>query len=240
MKKFWLLLLGVLFFWVSSATYQSYSDTWLSPEYKSMNFQATLENNTVAMTWAPFTLPAGHSFVYWKVMRSQKTDNPVYKEANSDYVTYNSNLDFTRYTDKYPKQGSSRYRICAITKANDGYHRYCSNEVKKLKYMYQNMETKTEPTVTSTTVKPVVTSTTSLTATQVAVVDEIANQFLAKLETKYSDVAKRNEVISNVITQLETLAKRRTSMKPMIDYLNSKLEAAIDTLEEIKNILDLE
>lgn len=240
MKKIWLLLLWILFVGTSFATYQSSSNTWLAPEYTSMNFQATLENNSVAMTWAPFTLPAGHSFVYWKVMRSQSTDNPVYKESNSDYVTYNSNIDFTRYTDKSPKQGNSRYRICAITKANDGYHRYCSKEVKKLEYMYQNTETKTEPTVTSKTVQTTVTSTSSLTTTQIAVVDEIANQFLGKLKAKYSDIAKRNEVLSNIIVQLELLAKRRTSMKPMIDYLNSKLEAAIDTLEEIKNILDLE
>lgn len=228
-----------MFLWASFATYDSYSETWRSPEYKSMNFQATLENNSVAMTWASFDLPAGHSFIYWKVMRSQNTDNPIYKEANSEYVTYNSDINFTRYTDKGPKQWTSRYRICAITKASDGYHRYCSKEVKKLEYAYQNSETTVKPTVTSTTVQPVVVST-SLTDTQIAVVDEIAKQFISKLEAKYSDISKRNEVISNVITQLETLAKRRASMKPMIDYLNSKLEAAIDTLEEIKNILNVE
>jgi len=233
MKKIWFLLLWILFLWTSFATYQSVSETWKSPEYMSMNFQATLENNTVAMTWAPFNLPAWHSFVYWKVMRSQNTDNPVYKEANSEYVTYNSNLDFTRYTDKSPKKWNSWYRICAITKASDGYHRYCSKEVKKLEYTYQN-------TATETYSKPTVTTTSSLTTAQTTVLDEIANQFLAKIEAKYTDISKRNETISNIITQLEALAKRRTSMKSMISYLNTKLEAAIDPLEEIKSILKVE
>jgi hypothetical protein len=92
----------MIFIGSSFATYQT-SNTWRSPEYKSMNFQANLENNSVAMTWAPFTLPAGHSFVYWKVMRSQQTNNPVYKEANSEYVKYDSNINFTWYTDNRPK-----------------------------------------------------------------------------------------------------------------------------------------
>lgn len=235
MKKIWFLLWVILFFWLSFATYQS-NETRRTPEYKEMNFQATLENNTVTMTWAPFTIPNDHSFVYWKVMRSQSTDNPIYKEANSEYITYNSNLDFTRYTDKSPKNGTSWYRICAITKAYDGYHRYCSKEVKKLEYAYQNTNT------TETTVKPTVasTTTTTLTSAQIAIIDEIADQFLTKLKARYSEVAKRNEVITNVILQLETLAKRRSNMKPMITYLNTKLEAAIDTLEEIKSILNIE
>ncbi|MDD3263047.1 MAG: hypothetical protein PHR61_04310 [Candidatus Absconditabacteria bacterium] len=193
----------------------------------SMNFQATLENNTVAMTWAPFNLPAGHSFVYWKVMRSQNTDNPVYKEANSEYIKYDNDIGFTWYKDQSPKKGTTRYRICAITKASDGYHRYCSKEVKKLEYSYQS-------TTTETYTKPTVTTTSSLTTAQITVLDEIASQFLAKIEAKYSDISKRNEIISNVITQLDILAKRRASMKSMISYLNTKLEAAIDPLKKLK------
>lgn len=194
-----------------------------------MGFQAKLENTSVVMSWNDFEIPSNHSFVYWKVMRSQKTDNPVYRESNSEYVTYNGNIWFTSYTDTAPT-GTSRYRICAITKASDGYHRYCSKEIEKIIRNYEN--TTTQPS------SPAVTTT--LTNAQITVLDEIANQFLTRLQAKYSEVAKRNEVISNVIIQLETLAKRRTSMKPMISYLNTKLEVAIDPLEEIKSILNVE
>lgn len=94
-----MLLIGYSF-----ATYQPVNETWKSPEYKTMGFQANLDNNTVIMSWDNFTLPSNHSFVYWKVMKSQNTENPVYKEQKSEYITYSSDLGFTSYTDTNPKK----------------------------------------------------------------------------------------------------------------------------------------
>ncbi len=79
MKKIWILLWWILFLWAWFATYQPVNETWKSPEYKAMGFQANLENNNVSMSWDSFSVPSNHSFVYWKVMRSQNTDNPVYR-----------------------------------------------------------------------------------------------------------------------------------------------------------------
>jgi len=238
MKKFlsialWLLVL----WWFTFANGSSTSESRRSPEYKSMNFQATLENWVVNMSWAPFSVPAWHSFVYWKLMRSQSTDNPVYKESGSEYIRYESNLDFTWDSDKSPKSWTSRYRICAITKASDWYHRYCSNEVKKISIDWDNsyVEKEEQKTETKTEVK------TTLTDAQKTVLDQLAVDFLKKLEEKFwTDYSKKNIVLGTVVSQLNTLGKRQVKMKVMITYLVQKLEATIDPLDAIKNILKVD
>lgn len=237
MKKIWFLLWGILFLWASFATYQSVSETWKSPEYTPMWFQANLENNSVVMSWDNFNVPNTHSFVYWKVMRSQNTDNPVYRAEKSEYITYNSDLGFTSYTDTAPKKGTTWYRICAITQASDGYHRYCSKEVKKItitssetyKEEPRKEEIKKDKTVTE------------LTDAQKATLDALAADFLKKLEEKFgTDGTKKKWVLTKVILQLNTLGKKQVKIKAMVSYLVSKLELTMDPLEEIKNILKVE
>lgn len=231
MKKIWILLWWILFLWTWFATYQPVNETWKSPEYKAMGFQANLENNSVVMSWDSFNVPNTHSFVYWKVMRSQNTDNPVYRAEKSEYVTYNSDLEFTSYTDTAPKKGTTWYRICAITQASDGYHRYCSKEVKKI--TITSAETYKEDVKKE--------KTTTLTDAQKTILDQLAVEFLKKLDEKYAnDLSKKKIVLGNVVSQLATLGKRQAKMKVMVTYLVEKLEASIDPLEEIKNILKVE
>lgn len=237
MKKTLLLLFGIVFFGASFATYQSNSETRRSPEYKEMNFQANLENNTVAMTWAAFSVPTDHSFVYWKVMRSQNTENPIYREDKSEYITYNSDLGFTWYTDKDPKKWTTRYRICAITQASDGYHRYCSKEVKKITITstetYKEEIKKEEIKKDKPTIE--------LTDAQKATLDTLAADFLKKLEEKFgTDATKKKWILTKVILQLNMLGKKQVKIKAMVSYLVSKLEVSVDPLEEIKNILKVE
>ncbi|AHB41155.1 hypothetical protein P148_SR1C00001G0360 [candidate division SR1 bacterium RAAC1_SR1_1] len=232
MKKILTFIFAIVSIGVSFATYQS-SESRLSPEYKEMNFQATLENNTVAMIWAPFSVPTEHSFVYWKVMRSQNTENPIYREDKSEYITYTAYPGFTGYTDKDPKKGTTRYRICAITKASDGYHRYCSKEVKKITI------TSTENTYKEEIKKDK--PTTELTDAQKATLDTLAADFLKKLEEKFgTDASKKKGVLTKVVLQLNMLGKKQVKIKTMVSYLVSKLEVSIDPLEEIKNILKVE
>lgn len=242
MKKILTFIFATLFFGISFATYQSTSETRRSPEYKIMNFQATLDGTTVSMNWDDFTLPSSHSFVYWKVMRSQNTENPVYREEKWEYVTYNSDIGFTSYTDTAPKKGTTRYRICAITQASDGYHRYCSKEVKKIiitssetykeeikKEEYKKEEVKKEKV------------TTELTDEQKTVLDQLAADFIKKLDAKFgTDTTKKKSVLTSVILQLNMLGKKQVKIKATIAYLVSKLEVTIDPLDEIKNILKIE
>ncbi len=236
MKKIWFLLLGMLLIGYSFATYQPVNETWKSPEYKTMGFQANLDNNTVIMSWDNFTLPSNHSFVYWKVMKSQNTENPVYKEQKSEYITYSSDLGFTSYTDTNPKKWTTRYRICAITKASDGYHRYCSKEVKKI--IINSSETDKEDAKKGGVKKE---KTTTLTDAQKTVLDQLAVEFLKKLDEKYAtDTSKKKTILWNIVSQLTTLGKKQAKMKVMVTYLVEKLEASIDPLEEIKSILKVE
>ncbi len=71
--------------------------------------------------------------------------------------------------------------------------------------------------------------------------DQLAVEFLKKLDEKYAnDLSKKKIVLGNVVSQLATLGKRKAKMKVMVTYLVEKLEASIDPLEEIKNILKVE
>ncbi len=235
MKKILIFIFGILFFGASFATYQS-NETRRAPEYKLMWFEATLNNAIVSMNWNNFTLPSNHSFVYWKVMRSQNTDNPVYREDKSEYVTYNSDINFTSYTDTNPKQWTTRYRICAITQASDGYHRYCSKEVKKI--TITSSETYKEKVKKEEIKKEKITT---LTDAQKVVLDQLAVDFLKKLDEKYvNDPSKKKIVLGNIVSQLNTLGKKQAKMKLMVAYLVEKLEATIDPLEDIKNILKID
>jgi site-specific recombinase len=170
-------------------------------------------------------------------MRSQNTDNPVYKEANSEYIKYDNNdIGFTWYKDQSPKKGTTRYRICAITKASDGYHRYCSKEVKKI--TVTSSETYKEEMKKEGIKKEKITT---LTDTQKTVLDQLAADFLKKLDEKYStDSSKKRLILGNVVSQLANLGRKQVKMKIMVTYLVEKLEATLDPLEEIKNILKVE
>lgn len=232
MKKLLIALMSVAFIGsFVSATYNNTSNEWLSPEYVSQNFQATLQDDgSVHMTWAWFNTPSEHNFVYWKVMRSQTNDNPVYKV--DPYIKYDSNINFTWYTDKYPKAGTNYYRVCAITKASDGYHRYCSKNVVKV--VKENNYTEPKPTTTTTTTtqpKPVVYTT--LTESQKTTIEAIFDKFLEKLDDKYNDVDNKVDVLEWIKEKLLPLA-----VNPIFAYLNELIVNHL-TMLEVEALLDI-
>ncbi|HCB51230.1 TPA: hypothetical protein DEP21_01420 [Patescibacteria group bacterium] len=191
------------------------------------------------MTWNKFTVPSGKSFAYYKVIRSQTKDNPLYPEDG--YIRYDSNLDFTSYTDESPLQGKTYYRVCAIL---DGQKRYCSNVVKvtitetsSSSETEQEEEVVKQPRTTPTPIKA-----TELSDSTKALLDNIATEFLAKVEAKFGSTSSsaKNGFLTSIIAQLDKLGKRSTKMKPLITYLNAKIEEQIDPLNEIQEILKVE
>jgi hypothetical protein len=98
-------------------------ETVTNPEYNphtvigDMNFSAYLtETGTVEMSWSEYA-PAG--FNYYKVIRSQTNQDPVYPD---DSYIYGSGIGNVTYTDTNVPAGTSYYRVCSIVKPE----RYCS------------------------------------------------------------------------------------------------------------------
>jgi hypothetical protein len=94
-----------------------------TPEYnektvvEDLNFTATLnQEGNVDTTWSEYT-PEG--FNYYKVVRSQENQDPVYPDDSYIYATGAGDL---AYTDLEVPAGTSYYRVCSIAKPE----RYCS------------------------------------------------------------------------------------------------------------------
>lgn len=91
----------------------------------TVEFWAELdEDGNVYTDWSKYS----HSepFTYYKIVRSQDNDNPVYPKDG--YVYFTENADELTWTDTDVPFGVSWYRICQIAEPK----RYCSTEVYKI------------------------------------------------------------------------------------------------------------
>lgn len=101
-----------------------------SSEYKTvtesedLNLSATLDedDDTVTLSWDNLIYP---NFVYWKIIRSTKNENPTYPEDG--YLYYSNYQETSSMVDEKPLPGTVYYRVCAITSDKN---RYCSNVVE--------------------------------------------------------------------------------------------------------------
>lgn len=88
----------------------------------TIQFNALLHSDgSVETSWSPYS--HGEDFTYYKVIRSQTNDNPVYPEDG--YIYYSSDQNQTAYTDKDAPKGTNYYRVCHIAAPE----RYCSKTV---------------------------------------------------------------------------------------------------------------
>ncbi len=88
----------------------------------SIRFNAVLNSDgSVRTSWSPYT--HAEDFTYYKVVRSQTNENPVYPDDG--YIYYSSDPNQTTYTDQDAPAGTNYYRVCHIAAPN----RYCSETV---------------------------------------------------------------------------------------------------------------
>jgi hypothetical protein len=88
----------------------------------TIGFSAVLqEDGSVKATWSKYD--HAESFTYYKLVRSQENDNPVYPDDG--YIYYGGDIDGLSYTDADVPEGFSWYRICQIASPK----RYCSKTV---------------------------------------------------------------------------------------------------------------
>jgi len=97
--------------------------SWSEVTYdSSINFSATLNaNGSVIASWSQYS--HAEEFTYYKLVRSETNDNPVYPDDG--YIYYGSDVNETSYTDYEVPSGTSYYRICQIASPK----RYCSSTV---------------------------------------------------------------------------------------------------------------
>lgn len=90
---------------------------------ESLNFKAELSWDKVYASWSAYN--KDESFKYYKVIKSQEIENPVYPD--NWYITAISEINTTKFIDYKLLNWTNYYRVCAIT---GEMNRYCSNVVK--------------------------------------------------------------------------------------------------------------
>lgn len=128
MKKYILFLVLPLLLFSGSvfATTESSSNNSTSLVYlDSIKVGAILNNaGNVEVAWSSYN--QGGSFSYYKVVRSQTNNNPVYPDDG--YIYYSTDINKLSYVDESVPQGVNYYRVCQV----DGSKRYCSKSVVKI------------------------------------------------------------------------------------------------------------
>lgn len=87
-----------------------------------LEFEAERDWHLIKMEWSSFDK---WDFAYYKIMRSETNENPIYPDQPAIRVLSNVEQDWLKL-ENY-SQKDAYYRICAITKEKK---RYCSNVVK--------------------------------------------------------------------------------------------------------------
>ncbi|NUJ97704.1 fibronectin type III domain-containing protein [Candidatus Gracilibacteria bacterium] len=260
MKKAFYSLLALVFINLSaSATYtESTSNGYSSPiSDTNLSFEASVSGESVKTSWDTFTKDEDN-FIYYKIIRSQKNSSPVYPDDG--YIYYTTDINTNSYTDKSPLEGTTYYRVCAITSEKE---RYCSNVVK-IYYSDDGDDSsdsdsqvciqKTQAAIEKSTGKCKVFSTpcdipsgwkqvekcentsnqdsSSLSSSIKEKLDKLLANFVIKLESKYSENSKRISALEKLIKELEKITKKNIKMKAMVNYLIEKIELKIESYQD--------
>jgi len=258
--------------WISTAyatttATSDYSNWYNSPIMdEALEFWAILDWWKVYTTWTTFSKEEW--FVYYKVIRSQTNENPVYPD--DWYISYFTDINKTEYVDTKPLVWVSYYRVCAITTEKN---RYCSNVIKIKKEETTTNETKVcsdeynlvcwkkewilktywntcllskawatfvnKGECTTTSTNTWVTQKIADTYTLRAKADKLVSNFIQKVEKLYSANEKRISVLNTVIEKLKTLANNKSEQKELINYIVEKLQKKLESYKW-SNLDDIE
>ncbi len=260
MKKAFYSLLALVFINLSaSATYTESTSNWYSSPISDTNlsFEASVSWESVKTSWDTFTKDEDN-FIYYKIIRSQKNSSPIYPDDG--YIYYTTDINTNSYTDKSPLEGTTYYRVCAITSEKE---RYCSNVVK-IYYSDDGDDSsdgdsqvciqKTQAAIEKSTWKCKVFSTpcdipsgwkqvekcentsnqdsSSLSSSIKEKLDKLLANFVIKLESKYSENSKRISALEKLIKELEKITKKNIKMKAMVNYLIEKINLQMEKYQD--------
>lgn len=215
---------------------------------ESLEFEAEREWYEVELSWDSYK---NDDFKYYKIMKSTKTNNPIYPEQSAIWVLDNKNED--EFYLKNWDINSAYYRVCVIRTDNA---RTCSNVVKlewfekketvKKEYRKEKEE-KTEYKKVYTKEKLQSVKKTNLDSKLVARADKMVDNLVARLEKQHGDdTDKKGERLETIIKKLENLnAKIKSEQtKALVTYIIEDLREALnelsasDEIEKIFNILE--
>jgi hypothetical protein len=245
---------------VSAGDYEA--TTYKEPAYKtaiiddSLEFEAKRDGSEVYLEWNEYE---GDDFKYYKIMRSETHNNPVYPDQHA--LNYKDDVSDTEYELKDWAQKSVNYRVCVITTENG---RICSKvvslegmtqedhkEYSKEKYEYKKEYTKekVEDKKVYTKEKLKTTKKPNLDTKLAERADKMVDNLVARLEKKHGDdTEKQADRLETIINKLETLNSKIKSenTKALVTYITEGLKEALnelgasDDIEEIFDILEEE
>lgn len=106
------------------------SEVYITEDF---DFEAEYEDNTVFLEWNSLETD---DFMYYKIMASQENDNPTYPEEHAIKVL--EDQDETELEIKWPRKGTTYYRICMVTENKDV---FCSENVAEIEIEDENEDT---------------------------------------------------------------------------------------------------
>lgn len=219
--------------WLVHATNTANSE-YVTHSTSSLNFSATYADGKVSTSRWNFAVPTGQSWQYRKVVRSSTNANPVYPDDG--YIYYGGELSTSSYTDTNPSVGTNYYRVCAITQWKENRHRYCSN-VKMIK-VTSSTSSDDKETVKETVQKEKEKKNTSvLSVSKKAVVDKMIENYMTKLNAKYTTDVQKIAQLEKTIASVSAIKSSR--LKTMYAYMAEKLEEELEALE-LSNVLQLD
>ncbi len=229
MKKIYLILIISFLIIQNSFANTSWNSWYTTINEDSLNFSATLENWVVNTSWEQFTKSEDYWFSYYKIIRSNKKENPYYPEDG--YIGYISKIENISFIDKKPFSWGTFYRVCAIAKDKWNY-RFCS------KVVYINNNYKEEQIIKKETkiLKSL------LSKELEKKLNGLFEKYVEKIAAKTDDNNKKIEIVQLIIKKLDSMDSTSSINKKVIDYLNNKFKEykmiLSDNIEGIDDIIN--
>jgi hypothetical protein len=245
MKKSLIALLASILIISNVSAGDNEASTYKEPAYKtaiideSLDFSAERDGNEVYLEWNSYE---EDDFKYYKIMRSETHNNPVYPDQPAFKFLDDASQDSHEFKNWSTK--SAVYRICVITTDNS---RICSNTTKLVGYVNEKKEYNHEEKTYNKTeyIKKEVNKTEKLDAKLQARADVIVANLIKRLDDKYgTDNEAKVKRLSDLSTKLDKIndsiksEKTKALVSYLVEALNKK-KAEYGTSDDIEDIFNL-
>ncbi len=236
----WICLLWISTTWAEYKNSSNKVDSWYKTVTFSNDFEFSAERDgaLIQLKWNKYK---GDDFQYYKIMRSETHENPVYPDQPA--LRYLWDVENDNFSLKNWSKKSAIFRICVITTEKN---RICSNVVKLWGYEHnkedfkksdeykKELEEKKKQYQEKSTSKKV-----RLQKNLEQKVDKIVNNLVKKIKNKYPEnIVKQEKILENLIVRLEKHPAKKEQTKLLISYLIKKINEAKEWLSSAEKEMD--